>query len=473
MLNLGACLRSYGSVWFLIACWLCVATGLAPASAPKPNVLFLFADDMRADSIAALGNPTAITPNLDRLVQHGMTFQNAYCFGGNSAAVCTPSRNMLLSGNAYFRWKDYVSPANNPKGKSTKGMFAPGDGATNFPAAFNQAGYHTYHHGKRANTAPLIQAKFQTNLYLKNDEAERQSGQPGKEIADAAIDFLKKPSDKPFFMYLAFGNPHDPRVAAPEYFRAYDAAKIPLPKNYKPVHPFDNGEMSIRDEQLLPWPRTESAVRETLHAYYATLTALDYHMGRVLKTLEETGKLQNTIVVFSADQGISIGSHGLLGKQNLYDHAMKAPLIVAGPGITRGSNNALVYLFDIFPTVAVLAGLPVPQGIDGQSAHEVVTGQKKAARPELMLAYRSVQRAYRDERFKIIVYPAIHKVQLFDLASDPDELKDLSQNPEHAGRLQAMQEKLKTQQTHYGDDLPLKAAKAQNADWTPPQKKTP
>ena len=196
--------------------------------------MFLFADDMRADTIAALGNPVVRTPNLDALVGRGFAMTNAYCLGGNSAAVCTPSRNMLLSGNAYFRWKDYVPPG---MPNARKGLLAPGDGP-NFPLSMKDAGYLTYHHGKRGNTAPLIQAKFEVNKYLKDDEAERRSGEPGKEIVDEAIAFLKANRDpRPVFMYLAFGNPHDPRVAAKKYLDQYDPAEAPAAEELPPGPP--------------------------------------------------------------------------------------------------------------------------------------------------------------------------------------------------------------------------------------------
>ena len=317
--------------WSLLFLYALVGPGALAAGTPeRPNVIFLLADDMRADTIAALGNPVARTPNLDALVGRGFAMTNAYCLGGNSAAVCTPSRNMLLSGNAYFRWKDHV-PDGMPNAR--KGLLAPGDGP-NFPLIMKGAGYLTYHHGKRGNTAPLIQAKFEVNKYLKDDMAERRSGEPGKEIVDEAIAFLEAKRDpRPVFMYLAFGNPHDPRVAARTYLDPYDSAELPLPRNFLPIHPFDNGELFVRDEQLLPWPRTAGEIRRTLREYYATVTGLDFHIGRLIRALEDAGQLDNTLVIFSADQGIAVGSHGLLGKQNLYDHSMKAPLVLAGPGI--------------------------------------------------------------------------------------------------------------------------------------------
>lgn len=450
----------------VIATLLFIQTAVAESKS-RPNVLFLFADDMRADSIAALGNPTVKTPNLDSLVKRGFAIKNAYCLGGNSAAVCTPSRNMLLSGNAFFRWKNFVPP-NNPK---QKGGIAPGDGP-NFPLSMKEAGYFTYHHGKKGNTAPLIQAKFDVNKYLTNDEAERRSGEPGQEIVDDAIKFVsERPTDaKPFFMYLAFGNPHDPRVAAKKYLDQYNRDAIPLPKNYRPQHPFDNGEMTVRDEKLLPWPRTEADVRRTLHEYYATITALDFHIGRLLESLRQAGQLDNTIILFSADQGIAVGSHGLLGKQNLYDAGMKAPLIFAGPGIPHGESPALMYLLDIYPTVCDLVGAAPPAGIDGLSFKPVITGESKSKRRELFLSYLGVQRALRDERWKLIRYPLVNVTQLFDLQADPDEMHNLADQPAHRERVQSMLARLAEVQSTWGDTAPLTVSNPKPAAWSPPAK---
>jgi arylsulfatase A-like enzyme len=454
-----------------IFCFLLLAW--ASEAAEKPNVLFLFADDMRADSIAALGNPVVKTPHLDSIVNRGFAFENAFCFGGNSPAVCTPSRNMLLSGNAYFRWKNFTPPGGNPgkKGMGARpGMLAPGDGP-NFPLSMQAAGYETYHHGKKGNTAPLIQAKFQHDKYLQNDEAERKSGEPGREIADEATRFIKeRDAAKPFFMYLAFGNPHDPRVAAQKYFDLYDGEKIPLPANYLPVHPFNNGDMAVRDEQLSPWPRTEAEIRRTLHEYYATITAMDAHIGRVLNALKESGQMENTLILFSADQGIAVGSHGLLGKQNLYNAGMNSPLFFAGPGIPKGRSDALVYLFDIYPTICDLVGAEVPTTIDGRSFKPVIEGRATGAREELFLSYMQVQRAVIADGYKLIRYPQINRTQLFDFTKDKDETNDLSSDPAQKGRVAALMEKLAKWQKHYTDDLPLTSAKPLPGDWAPPVK---
>lgn len=439
------------------------------AAAPKPNVLFLFADDMKADSIGALGNTVVKTPNLDAVARRAFVMTNAYCLGGNVPAVCTPSRNMLLSGKTYFRWRDHVTT--NAQGQQQRGLLAPGD-APNFPLSLKDAGYVTYHHGKRGNSAPLIQAKFEVNKYLADDQGDRRDGEPGKQIVDEAIGFLKSQQEKrdarPFFMYLAFGNPHDPRVAAKKYMDQYDRERIPLPTNFLPVHPFDNGEMTVRDELLARWPRPGAEIRKHLHEYYATITGLDFHIGRLLATLKELGVADNTIIVFSADQGIAIGGHGLLGKQNLYDHSMKAPLFFAGPGIARGHSDALVYLLDIYPTICDLTGAALPQGIDGVSFKPVIAGKAKAARPELMLAYRDVQRAYRDKRWKLIRYPEVDVTQLFDLQRDPHEMKNLANDPAQTARVADLTARLARLQKQLGDELPLKVDQPRPAAFTPP-----
>ncbi len=416
----------------LLSIVLLTALGAEPE---RPNVLFLFTDDQRADTIAALGNPIIQTPNLDRLARSGFTFRNAYCMGGDRPAVCLPSRTMMLSGRSLFHIKQ-ATPA-----------------APSFPRSFNDAGYVTYHHGKRGNTPHAIQALFQTNRYLKNDEAERKSGRPGKEIADAAVEFLgSRPKDKPFFMYLAFGNPHDPRVVVDEDRRRYDESKMPLPPNFLPEHPFDNGELKIRDEALVPWPRTPEIIRKELTDYYGVITHMDRQIGRILDALKARGEYDRTIIIFSSDHGLAMGSHGLLGKQNVYEAGMKAPLIFAGPGIPRGESDAFAYLHDIFPTSCKLAGLEVPGGLDGKDLSPVIAGKRPAVRDRVMLAYRDVQRSIRVGDWKLIRYPKIGRVQLFDLESDPHETEDLSGRPEQVERIAGLRSQLAAEQKR-NDDL--------------------
>ncbi|MFN4258310.1 MAG: sulfatase-like hydrolase/transferase [Gemmataceae bacterium] len=441
--------------WALFVCvpFVALAPDVATADARRPNVLFLFTDDQRPDTIAALGNPHIITPNLDTLARSGFVFRNAYCMGANVGAVCLPSRNMLLSGRAYFRF-DKMASGSDP----------------NFPDSLKNVGYVTYHHGKIGNTAREIHQRFDHTKYL-NDQHDRTCGEPGQQIVDDALTFLKdKQDDKPFFLYLAFANPHDPRVAADKYLKMYQRDQIPLPKNYMPLHPFDNGEMTIRDEKLAPWPRTEDVVRHHLHDYYATITAMDHHIGRLLQYLKDTKQYDNTIIIFSSDHGLAIGSHGLFGKQNLYDHSMKAPLIFAGPGIPKGQSDALAYLLDIYPTVCDLVGAKIPARLDGQSLAPIMQGKQEKVRDSLFTSYREVMRSVRDDRWKLIRYPHINKTQLFDLRNDPDELRDLAADPSQAERIQHLMALLSQWQKKLGDKTPLTSDKPRDPTFTPPRK---
>jgi len=154
----------------------------------------------------------------------------------------------------------------------------------------------------------------------------------------AAVAFVESVGDEPFFAWVAFTAPHDPRQP-PTGFRERLAGREPSPPaNFLPRHPFDNGELAIRDEKLLGWPRTREAISRELADYYACIEGMDAEIGRILAALEAAGRLDDTIVLFTSDHGLAIGSHGLLGKQNLYEHSMRAPAVIAGPGVTANTT---------------------------------------------------------------------------------------------------------------------------------------
>lgn len=442
----------------------CMGTGWRAAhaddgpSAIPPNVLFIFTDDQREDTIGALGNPHIRTPHLDALAGEGVVFNNAYCMGGFSGAVCMPSRMMTLRGRSWFSVRD-LPP-----------------GFPNLAASMNAGGYETFFLGKMGNTDPEVQEQFSRCGYVmpqrhegalpKNaDELVRREGIPGAHIAEGAMEFLRgRDRTRPFFMYLAGPEPHDPRVAPQAYLDMYDEAALPLPANYLPYHPFNNGELLIRDEQLAPWPRTEPEIRRHLRDYYAVITHMDEQIGRIFQVLKDLGEYDNTLIVFSSDQGIAIGSHGLMGKQNLYEHSMGVPLIFAGPGIPKGKRvDAFAYLFDVFPTLCALTGVPVPPGLDGISLAPVIRGEQEAVRDSIFLAYRDVQRAVRQGPWKLIRYPQVDKTQLFNLAEDPAETKDLAADAAYAGKVAELLQIMEQQQTRYGDRQPLRAPSPQEA----------
>ena len=420
-------------------CFLAPSRTVAEDSSPRPNILLILADDQRWDTIRALGNPEIQTPNLDRLVERGFRFNNTYCQGSMIGAVCLPSRTMLITGSSLWRIPE------NPRAK-----VAP-PGVPLLPVQLKKSGYVTFHCGKQGNSCTFGNAAFETNI-----ETQGRTADSATETADRAIEFLNAHDPgRPFLMYLAPPVPHDPCLAPDEFVRQYDPAKITLAKNFMPEHPFDNGELKVRDELLAAHPRTAAEMKKHLAGYYATISHLDHEIGRVLKVLEERGVLKNTIVIFSSDQGLAVGGrHGLMGKQNLYEH-VKPPLVIAGPGIPHGQSNALVYLFDLFPTICDLAGAEVPSAVEGKSLLPVVRGQQPRVRECLFGAYRDVQRMIRDERWKLIAYQAggVRNTQLFDLSVDPDELHNLADDPQHVRERGRMEKLLQEARLEFGDPV--------------------
>ena len=423
----------------------------------RPNILHIHADDHRADGLHALGTRPLYTPNLDALVARGTSFTNCYTMGSMSGAVCQPSRTMMLTGKSWLR----IPAARTPLKEL--------DASTFLPRVMAAAGYQTFHVGKGGNEfTPGLQA-FEQNIVM-NDHAPDQRRGSSERHADAVLKFLdERDKNKPFYIYLAPPVPHDPRVAAPEFMGRYSSKDVVLSPAFMPVHPFDNGEMTVRDEKLAPWPRTVEDTKQQIADYWACVTGLDHHVGRIITGLQREGQLENTIVVFSGDNGLSLGEHGLFGKQNLYEFGgMHVPLVIAGPGIPKGKTSAFVYLMDLLPTFSELAGAKTPEGVEGRSLVSVIKGKEAKVRDVLYTAYKNCQRAVRNERWKLIRYPLVNMTQLFDLSVDPLELENLADKPEYAARVREMTSLLEKEMQVYGDDAPLVLANPAPWKWEPP-----
>jgi len=439
----------------------------------QPNILFLFADDQRADTIAAWGNKFIQTPTLDRLVGRGFSFRNNYCFGSNSGAVCVPSRAMLMSGRT---WLDVTANLNGPPGGETPPLL---------PQLLRENGYTVFATGKWHNGQSSFHRAFghgksvffggmndHTQVHVADVEGGRVFNQrvapkfSSEQFADTAIEFLESHrGPAPFFCYVAFTAPHDPRNPPEKYREMYYRRRPPLPANFLPQHPFDNGFMKgVRDENLAPYPRTKEVISDQLCEYYGHITFLDEQIARILATLERTGRAQNTIIVYTADHGLALGSHGLLGKQSLYEHSMRSPLVIVGPGIPHGETRAFTYLFDLFPTICGLARVTPPHKIAGESLQPLWAGDRKQIRDSIFLPFQNLIRSVRDERWKLIVYPPINHRQLFDLQNDPDEMHDLAADPTHAGEIDRLTALMKSWQAKAGDRQALTVDKPKSKE---------
>ncbi|MEZ6014572.1 MAG: sulfatase-like hydrolase/transferase [Planctomycetota bacterium] len=450
--------------------------GQTAAPDARPNILLVYADDMRADSLGASGNPAAHTPNIDRLAARGTMFRRAYCLGSPHGAVCIPSRAMLHTGRPYFQLDlDEFT------------------GATTLGEALGAQGYTTFATGKWHNGRGAFQRSFQSarNVMfsgmsdhtavpvcdLEGGEftATHTASQHSSELfADSAIRFVSAASDTaPFFCYLAFTAPHDPRDPPRPWAHKYYADLPPLPANFRPQHPWDIGMMTVRDEVLAPWPRTPEVIRQQLAEYYALIEHMDHQLGRVLAALDaraaQGGAQRETLIVFAADHGLALGSHGLLGKQSVYEHSLHAPLILAGPGVPADtSTSALVYLNDIYPTLLEAAGVTLDEAarapLLGASLWPTMRGEADGVRDSLFLSMGNTQRAVTDGRYKLIRFPEIDRMLLFDLASDPNEWFDLSARKEQAARIASLTTLMQEWQRRTGDVAPLVVASPKPAE---------
>jgi arylsulfatase A-like enzyme len=419
----------------MCACIAGLTGSLAQESAvtsKQPNIIFLFADDQQANTIAALGNPHIQTPNLDRLVARGVSFRQTYCGGSYSGAVCVASRSMLMTGRHWMQIED------------TRRW----SGLDTLPELLSRAGYHSHIVGKWHNGGDTLLRSFQSGRavflggmtnHLEVPLADIEAGALTNRrvahgfsstlFADAAVAFLEQAPAEPFFLYVAFTAPHDTRNPPMAYREMYYNKLPQLPDNFLPLHPFDNGLLSpkMRDENLAPWPRPKAMIQQQMAEYYGLITHLDEQVGRILAALEQRSDRDNTYIIYTADHGLSLGQHGLMGKQSLYEHSMLAPLLVCGPDVPAGaSSQALTYVHDLHPTILNLAGIdrdPAPHTADLAPLWQ---GTEAAVRDSVFMGFGDKIRSVRDDRWKLLVYPQINHSQLFDLQTDPLEQVNLA-----------------------------------------------
>ena len=490
-------------LFLLLSLFACNDSQQESQDPEKPNIVFIFADDQTYTSIHALGNEVIQTPNLDRLVENGATFTQAFNMGGWNGAVCVASRSMLISGRSVWRANKFQK--NWREGKEFDKTWG---------KIMEANGYDTYMTGKWHVAAPAKEV-FQNvehvrpgmprdawpNAKVAQRIKEKVDGKPvnpmdvmpvgyarprdendnswspsdpkfggfwegGKHwsevLKDDALAFISqaKEKDDPFFMYLAFNAPHDPRQAPQEYIDKYPVDNIPLPESWLPEYPFKDSignSMLLRDEALAPFPRTEYATKTHIREYYGIITHLDKQIGEILDALEASGKMDNTYIFFTADHGLSVGRHGLLGKQNMFDHSVRVPFMVVGPDIPKGKKvGAEIYLQDIMATSLELAGIQKPDYVEFNSLLDLATGQREESYYDAIYGcYVGWQRSIRKDGFKLIVYPRAQKLLLFDLVKDPEEMNNLAGVTEYDEKLKSLFGELLELQKNMDDELDL------------------
>lgn len=454
---------------FLAVLAACLVTLQSSFSAQPPNFVFILVDDQSPFDLKIYNPKSALeTPQLDRLAAQGMVFDGAYHMGSFSGAVCMPSRHMIMSGRTVW----HLPPA--PWGSKTS---PPSLEQQTIPAVFNRAGYATMRTCKQGNSYEAANKLFTVRHDATKRGGTDESGSTWH--GDRVMDYLQQrestKESNPFLIYYGFSHPHDERDGRPELLAKYGAtnhldpenppslhSKQPLlPENYLSAHPFDNTHLNVRDEEAVSgvWKRRdEASIRNELGREFACSENIDIQIGRVMTKLEASGQLENTYVIYTADHGISIGRHGLMGKQNLYEHTWRVPFIVKGPGIKPGSRvQGNIYLLDVLATLCDLAGVPVPESNEGISFKPVLEGKKPVIRDVMYGAYsggsKPGMRAVKQGDWKLIRYEApdlkVNETQLFNLAANPHELlaehgskdsmqKNLASDPAHAEKLAEM-----------------------------------
>jgi len=419
--------------------------------ARRPNIVVTIADDQRFDTIAALGNGWIHTPCQDAMVEAGTAFGAAHHNGSTHGAVCAPSRAMLFCGRRLGQVPERLRECWRDHGEDP----ALAEATPLLGEVLRRGGYHCHAVGKWHNGHRAFQRCFDSGEALffggmcdhdavPIDPFDPHGIYPASRrgvgakfstelFTDAAVDFVRRyDEDRPFLLFVAYTAPHDPRTP-PDDVR-YRSEEVPLPGNFMPMHPFNNGELTIRDERLASYPRTPAEVRRHLADYAGMITDLDRGLGRLHAALADSKHADDTIVIHTADHGLAVGQHGLMGKQNLYEHSIRVPLLMKGPGIPAGLRvDEPCYQHDLYPTILELAGLaaPEPPGfrsllplLDGAPGYETIT-----------CSYAQCQQMAKDRRHKLIRYRPVRgrgsdQRQLLDLATDPLELTNLIDQPE-------------------------------------------
>ncbi|AWW32772.1 sulfatase [Echinicola strongylocentroti] len=453
----------------------------------RPNFLFVVGDDQSPFDLQVYDGKSVLeTPHISQLASSGMVFESARHMGSMNGAVCTPSRHMIMTGRTLWHLP--------PSAEFQKQTDPHPLDEQSLPAVFNKAGYKTMRTCKKGNSYPGANRQFTVieDATKRGGTEETGSAWHSKQVLAYLEDREANREEDPFLIYFGFSHPHDTRDGTPELLDKYGAVnhrdknslppanpkQPPLQENYLIEHPFFHGHPELRDEERVSgvWKnRDEQTVRNELGREYACSENIDDQLGKVLQKLEKMGELDNTYIIYTSDHGMSIGRHGLMGKQNLYEHTWRVPFIVKGPGIQPGRRvEGNIYLLDVLPTLCDLAGIAIPETVEGASFKPVLMGQKETIREVQYGVYcggtKPGMRTVRKGDWKLIKYDVmdgeVRETQLFNLAENPHEFlpehqraakmeTNLATHPEYSDKLQEMEALLLEEMVKHDDPYRL------------------
>jgi arylsulfatase A-like enzyme len=446
----------------------------------RPNIIFFLADDQRHDVLGCSGNPIVKSPTLDRLAAEGVRFENAFC----EVPICAASRATLFSGLSQ-RTHGY-----NFGESAVSGEFV----AASYPMVLKDAGYRIGFAGKygMAFAKPGLRKQFDFFKKIGRDPYLKKMPDGSKRhetdlCADAAIEFIQKnPADTPFCLSISFNATHaEDKDQRPGYhFQWPESANglyadvvIPVPKladekYFEVLPPFLQDQDGLNRQRYYWRWDTPEKYQTNMRAYYRMITGIDNAIARVLDQLKECGLDQNTIIVYSADNGLMMGDRGTAGKWNHYEQSLRIPLIIYDPRLPAAQRGrvekALVNNVDMAPTFVEFAGLKVPEVYQGRSLLPLMEGRTPADWREDTFCEHKFKRfnnwhAVRGERYKYAVYyeePDGPYECLYDLKKDPTELNNLIDNPEVSSVLDNMKERMDSYLAAYPKAEPQRPKKA-------------
>jgi uncharacterized sulfatase len=436
------------------------------AAAERPNVLFIASDDLN-HSLGCYGHPQVKSPNIDRLASMGVRFDRSYC----QYPLCGPSRTSLMTG---LRPDSTRILANQIAVRDTM------PDAVTLPQLFRTSGWHSSRFGKMYHMD--VPASVGTNKWddppswdvavsppgaeqrTEGERRDRSRGAgaaawewvsfqgEGKDQADnAAAELAMETMDKrrggPFFIGLGFLRPHVPNVAPARFFDLYPRSTIQVPQN----PPGDRDDIPRASEIAIntranDMGMNEEGKRDAIRAYYASISYMDWQLGRVLDRLDKLDLTRRTLIVFWGDHGWHLGEHHRWHKRSLFEESARAPLIIAAPG-RKGNGKgtrALVEFVDIYPTLAELAGLKPPSNLEGQSMVPLLDNPARAWKTAAFTQMTDTSidvdgRSVRSERHRYTRWNGAHPdEELYDHSNDPREFTNLARKPEHRAALDRM-----------------------------------
>ena len=434
-------------------------------AAPKKNVLMIAVDDLNND-LGTYGHALVKSPNIDRLARRGVRFERAYC----QFPLCSPSRTSVLTGlrpdsTKVFELKTHFrttvpNVVTLPQHFKNNGYFTARVGKLYHYGVPGQIGTNGLDDAPSWNTVRNPKGRDKAEEHLITNYTPRRGlgsslsflaaegsdeEQTDGMVATEAIKLMEQNADKPFFLAVGFYRPHCPYIAPKKYFDLYPKDKIVLPAH----SPGDTSQYPREAFFTYPfnWGLTEDQRRETIQAYFASITFMDAQLGRVMDALERLGLADNTIIVFWSDHGYLLSEHGQWKKQSLFEESARVPLIVAAPG-AKGNGTAsprTVELLDIYPTLTDWCGLSPPGHVAGNSLVPLLNKPLQAwDHPAITQVLRTtgMGRSIRTERWRYTVWQDGQGAEeLYDHNADPYELKNLAKE----GSFQQIKDTLKAQ----------------------------